>query len=231
MRGDVSVGRNANVILWGAAFMRAEKALHPNELLHWETMRSWKERGATCYDMGGGGEYKAKYGAKLEPKLSAHQSDLQARGEPHSSADDVGASTSLLDSSHSMRSIPQARLRLRTPRPSGPVQRVPTRPSADNRGVEDDWRLSGNEGLFRGAVFSRKAYRRWSPEWDHDHCPFCWTSFSEADSAGELEGALREGYSTAGPPADPRDDYYWVCPSCFDDLREHLGWSVRPDAG
>ena len=175
--------------------------------------------------------HRSRPATPAEPPLGPDELASAGSGEPRSSADDVGASTSLLDSSHSMRPIPQTRLRVPTPRPSDPVRRVAARPRADNRGVEDDWRLSGNEGLFRGAVFTRQAYRRWSPEWDHDHCPFCWASFSEADSAGDIEGALYEGYSTAGPPADPQDDYYWVCPSCFDDFREHLEWSVCADAG
>jgi hypothetical protein len=104
------------------------------------------------------------------------------------------------------------------------------RSCADNRGMEEDWRLGGNERLFRGAVFTRKTYRRWSTEWDHDHCAFCWAAFAEVDSASDTKGSLHEGYSTAGPPADPRDDYYWVCATCFDDFREHLGWSLRPQA-
>lgn len=104
------------------------------------------------------------------------------------------------------------------------------RPCVDNRAMKDDWRLSGHERLFRGAVFTRKTYRRWSREWDHDHCAFCWAAFAEADSAADSEDSLHEGYSTPGPPADPRDDYYWVCPTCFDDFREHLGWTLRAQA-
>jgi hypothetical protein len=36
-------------------------------------------------------------------------------------------------------------------------------------GMDDDWRLAGNEDLFRGAVFVRKPYPQWSPEWDHEY--------------------------------------------------------------
>jgi len=95
--------------------------------------------------------------------------------------------------------------------------------------MDGDWRLTGaNEIAFRGAVFVRKTYTQWSPEWDHDHCSFCWADFVQAGAPGDNAGALHEGYSTPGPPSEPRADYYWVCPSCFDDFRERLEWTVRP---
>jgi hypothetical protein len=61
------VGRGRIVVLWGAAFVRALGEYHPNELLHWEAMRYWQARGAQIYDMGGGGDYKAKYGGAPTP--------------------------------------------------------------------------------------------------------------------------------------------------------------------
>ena len=60
------LGRNEIAVLWGAAFDRAHKELHPNELLHWEAMRYWKARGASRYDMAYG-PYKAKFGAVPTP--------------------------------------------------------------------------------------------------------------------------------------------------------------------
>ncbi len=35
-----------------------------------------------------------------------------------------------------------------------------------------------------------------------------------------------EGYATAGPPSDPKPDYYWVCPECFDDFRVLLEFKL-----
>lgn len=61
----ISVGRNGVAVNWGAACFRATAELHPNELLWWEAMRVWRSRGATSYDMGGRGDYKAKYGGVL----------------------------------------------------------------------------------------------------------------------------------------------------------------------
>jgi hypothetical protein len=36
--------------------------LRPNEALQWEAIRIGKRKGLHTYDMGGGGEYKRKYG-------------------------------------------------------------------------------------------------------------------------------------------------------------------------
>ena len=70
----VVVGRNRTAVLWGAAFKRARGDLHPNELLHWEAMRYWRSRGVVRYDMGGGGDYKAKYGGTEVPSIHFHRS-------------------------------------------------------------------------------------------------------------------------------------------------------------
>ncbi len=58
--------------LWGAASWRPDQKLCPNEFLQWEVMKRLQERGVPEYDLGGGGEYKAKYrGARIEvPWLS-----------------------------------------------------------------------------------------------------------------------------------------------------------------
>ena len=96
----------------------------------------------------------------------------------------------------------------------------------------DDWRLTPtNESQFRGAVFTRKAYVPSSPSWDHDHCSFCWAEFLPAGVAAHEEPTFHEGYATVGPPANPRPDYYWVCPTCFEDFRERLEWTTRPATG
>ncbi len=70
----VVVGRNRRAILWGAAFKRSRSELHPNELLHWEAMRYWRSRGIGIYDLGGGGDYKVKYGGTEVPSVHFHRS-------------------------------------------------------------------------------------------------------------------------------------------------------------
>ena len=53
---------NGMAVFWGAASWRQYQNLRPNELLFWHAMRYWKARGMKKFDMGGGGEYKRKYG-------------------------------------------------------------------------------------------------------------------------------------------------------------------------
>jgi len=77
-----------------------------------------------------------------------------------------------------------------------------------------DWRID-NAKWTRGAVFKFKKYTRPSEEWDHDHCEACWATFMESGSPD----VLTEGYAT-------EDDYRWVCPQCFSDLKEEMGWKL-----
>jgi hypothetical protein len=49
---------------WGGASWRHSQSLRPNEALQWQAMKIGKRKGVQIYDMGGGGEYKRKYGGK-----------------------------------------------------------------------------------------------------------------------------------------------------------------------
>jgi hypothetical protein len=53
---------NGAMYFWGGASWKASQGYRPNEALHWYAMKYWKARGMTRYDMGGGGEYKRKFG-------------------------------------------------------------------------------------------------------------------------------------------------------------------------
>ncbi len=70
----IVVGRNRIAVNWGAAAPRAALPLHPNEVFWWAAIREWRARGAVTYDMGGDGEYKAKYGGVERPALFFHRS-------------------------------------------------------------------------------------------------------------------------------------------------------------
>jgi hypothetical protein len=70
----VAIGRNKIAVNWGAALPRANVKRHPMQLFWWEAMRYWRGRGALSYDMGGGGQYKDKYGSVDTPSLSFHRS-------------------------------------------------------------------------------------------------------------------------------------------------------------
>lgn len=49
---------------WGGASKAKTRILRPNEAIQWFAMRYWQQRSVICYDMGGGGEYKRKYGGR-----------------------------------------------------------------------------------------------------------------------------------------------------------------------
>jgi hypothetical protein len=53
---------NQAMYFWGGASWREYQSLRPNEAIQWYAMKHWKKRGIRLYDMGGGGEYKRKYG-------------------------------------------------------------------------------------------------------------------------------------------------------------------------
>lgn len=83
--------------------------------------------------------------------------------------------------------------------------------------AESDWRLRGQEQYLQGVTLVRRKYRRYAknPEWDHDHCEFCFAKFMVED----LAAALHEGYATL-------DDYHWICGTCFEEFRERFSWSL-----
>jgi CelD/BcsL family acetyltransferase involved in cellulose biosynthesis len=53
---------NGTMYFWGGASFREHQILRPNELLMWFAMKYWKSRGIDWCDLGGGAEYKRKYG-------------------------------------------------------------------------------------------------------------------------------------------------------------------------
>lgn len=55
---------NGVAYFWGGASRRSHQILRPNEAIFWHAMRHWKARGVTKLDMGGGGDYKRKYGPR-----------------------------------------------------------------------------------------------------------------------------------------------------------------------
>ena len=82
--------------------------------------------------------------------------------------------------------------------------------------AKPDWRLQGQEKYLQGIALVHRLYRQnpKNPDWDHDHCEFCWAKFSLT-----APDALREGYAS-------QDDYRWICTTCFTDFRERFAWKV-----
>ena len=81
---------------------------------------------------------------------------------------------------------------------------------------KSDWRLFGQEKYLKGVTLVHRRYRQYAPNpnWDHDHCSFCWASFDAEDPE-----SLPQGYAT-------EDDYHWICEKCFEDFKDLFGWEV-----
>ncbi len=80
-----------------------------------------------------------------------------------------------------------------------------------------DWRLQGQEGYLTGVTLVHRRYRLnpTNPNWEHDHCEFCWAKFS-VDDAPDV---IHQGYAT-------EDDYRWICEPCFEVFRDIFRWKV-----
>ncbi|MCG8582524.1 MAG: GNAT family N-acetyltransferase [Bacteroidales bacterium] len=55
---------NDTMFFFGGASYTRYQILRPNEAIQWFAMRYWKQKGISKYDMGGGGDYKLKYGGQ-----------------------------------------------------------------------------------------------------------------------------------------------------------------------
>ncbi len=55
---------NGTAYFWGGASRREGQIHRPNEAISWYAMRHWRDRGMRALDLGGGGDYKLKYGPR-----------------------------------------------------------------------------------------------------------------------------------------------------------------------
>jgi CelD/BcsL family acetyltransferase involved in cellulose biosynthesis len=55
---------NGTAYFWGGASLRSHQKLRPNEPLFWHAIRYWRARGMTTMELGGGGDYKRKFGPR-----------------------------------------------------------------------------------------------------------------------------------------------------------------------
>lgn len=63
----------ATATYWTGTASRSSE-LHASEALMWEGMRRWRDLGATRFDFGGGGPYKAKFGGEPHELVRLHGS-------------------------------------------------------------------------------------------------------------------------------------------------------------
>jgi len=85
---------------------------------------------------------------------------------------------------------------------------------------KDDWRLHGQATYLLGVTLY---WREWAlpkenPDWDHDHCSFCWKKFMATDGPG-IE---RQGYTT-------EDGAHWICRDCYQDFSGMFQWKLGPN--
>jgi hypothetical protein len=79
---------------------------------------------------------------------------------------------------------------------------------------EDDWRLHGQDTYLMAVTLFWKEYHSPRPDWDHDHCEFCWAVFAETEGAQ----ILHEGYAT-------QDNYWWICATCAREFKGRFRWT------
>ena len=60
----IFVAFNGTAYFWGGASWRRDQHHRPNEAIFWHAMRHWRGAGMTTLDMGGGGDYKLRYGPR-----------------------------------------------------------------------------------------------------------------------------------------------------------------------
>lgn len=73
-----------------------------------------------------------------------------------------------------------------------------------------------------------KAYRKPSPSWNHEHCVFCHQLIAEPGYGSA--NVLHEAWTTIFINSDGDTGYEWVCPSCFEQLRETFCWGVTGES-
>jgi hypothetical protein len=78
---------------------------------------------------------------------------------------------------------------------------------------KSDWRLMGQERFLLKKQLLYTQWRQIQEHWDHDHCVFCTTKFSNYDTDFHI------GYCT-------KDKHHWICETCFEDFKEMFQWEV-----
>ena len=78
----ITVASNDSAFLWGSTSWRRFQYLRPNELLMWSSIQHWKSRGIKKLDMGGGGEYKRKYGGYEISGAMVARVEIRRVGKP-----------------------------------------------------------------------------------------------------------------------------------------------------
>jgi hypothetical protein len=88
----------------------------------------------------------------------------------------------------------------------------------------DDYRLDSIKPWMEKLTWHYSPYKQPSPDWDHDHCIFCWRRLAEPTA----------GFNDADDGFADDGDYHWMCAECFRDLFDHLKdrlqWDLREES-
>jgi hypothetical protein len=93
----------------------------------------------------------------------------------------------------------------------------------------DDWRRT-SPGAPKGTHFRWREYVAPRPDWDHDHCLFCWAKFVPRSEEGkewlgrDSHTIYFDGYATV-EPSEPGCE--WVCQRCFNDFSEEMEFVIE----
>ncbi len=82
---------------------------------------------------------------------------------------------------------------------------------------KEDWRLNDQMDYLDSEKLVRDTFRATETN-DHDHCCFCWKTFSECPEDTHI------GYCTD-------DRYYWVCDECYNDYKLIFRWDTADKSG
>lgn len=74
---------------------------------------------------------------------------------------------------------------------------------------KSDWRLTNQEAYLTGKQIESCIFRA-TPTSDHEHCAFCWETFSDGDEALCTE-----------------DKRHWICKRCFRDFKARFAWIIK----
>ena len=76
---------------------------------------------------------------------------------------------------------------------------------------KDDWRLLDQESYLADKTLRFCKWESNNPDYDHEHCRFCWAKFPNE---------FPEGYVTT------ENRYWWICPTCYEDFKEMFRWKL-----
>lgn len=80
---------------------------------------------------------------------------------------------------------------------------------------ETDWRIMGQEGYLMNAFLQHRIFDRSICIEEYDDCDFCHDWFDAEDEAHP-----KKAYYCP-------DKHIWVCETCFNDFKDHFGWTVE----